>query len=172
MFVLLTCFVNIDVKQWLVSFSCESCSLLVNDVMMLQYIGALPEADWTALLGSSAPIHPHSFWCPAHPAHPTPPLHCHPGEHPQWTGSMYTHAWTLKQIYCLCTVHYLYELIDPFRDVFSGMNTNECYEKQNGERPCLLYYTTRYWLNYIAADSSMHYVAPQTPISLFKGTKT
>lgn len=56
--------------------------------LVLQYSGALPEADMSDLPGSPAPVHPHPGWCPAHPAHTAATLHRHAGEHPYEAGGM------------------------------------------------------------------------------------
>lgn len=60
--------------------------------LVLQYSGALPEANVSDLPGSPAPVHPHPGWCPAHPAHTAATLHRHAGEHPYQAGGMQFHG--------------------------------------------------------------------------------
>lgn len=67
---------------------CPLLGCVLVKYSMLQYSGALPEADMSDLPWSPAPVHPHLGWCPAHPAHSAAALHCHAGKHPNQTGGM------------------------------------------------------------------------------------
>lgn len=58
------------------------------DYLMLQYSGALPEADVSDLPWPPAPVHSHPGRFPAHSAHPAAPLHRHAGKHPYQAGGM------------------------------------------------------------------------------------
>lgn len=72
--------------------------LCVSDMMLLQYVGTLPEADWANLFGSSPLVYPHSGWQLAHPADPAATLHNHAGEHTHRTGGMYIRSFKHCQI--------------------------------------------------------------------------
>lgn len=75
--------------------------------LVLQYSGALPEADVSDLPGSPAPVHPHPGWCPAHPAHPAATLHCHAGEHPYQAGGMQI------QVFFFFLNYHIFQTISP-----------------------------------------------------------